>query len=100
MRSLLVRVQPSEPFRQRLSHVAGYEGTVEPSSGLGEFDCRHFEKPSRGADEPGGDVASAAGATHVVKGLPDGGHVEFLGGKEWCFHGLRGLSPVEMSSRC
>ena len=80
--------------------MAGCEGTVEPGSGLGEFDRRQREKVGRGADEPGGDVASAAGATHVVKGLPDGGHVEFLGGKEWCFHGLRGLSPVEMSSRC
>ena len=80
--------------------MAGYEGTVEPGGGLGELDWRQLEKAGRGADELGGDVTSAAGAAHVVEGLPDGGHVEFLGGKEWCFHGLRGLSPVEMSSRC
>ena len=77
-----------------LAHVAGREGTVEPGGGLGEFDGRHFEKPGRGADELGGDVASAAGAAHVVEGLFDGGHVEFLGGKEWCFHGLLGCGLV------
>ena len=74
--------------------MAGCEGTVEPGGGLGEFDRCQFEKPGRGADEFGGDVASAAGAAHVVEGLPDGGHVEFLGGKEWCFHGLLGCVLV------
>ncbi len=67
--------------------MAGCEGAVELGGGLGEFDWRQLEKASGGADELGGDVASAAGAAHVVEGLPDGGHVEFLGGKEWCFHG-------------
>ena len=79
--------------------MAGCEGTIEPGGGLGELDWRQFEKLGRGADEPGGDVASAAGATHVVKGLPDGGHAEFLGGKEWCFHGLLGRGLVERAGR-
>ena len=74
--------------------MAGYEGAVETGGGLGEFDWRQFEKAGGGADEPSGDVASAAGAAHVVKGLPDGGHVEFLGGKEGCFHGLLGCGLV------
>ena len=71
-----------------LSHVAGCEGAVEPGGGFGEFDWRQLEKVGCGADELGGDVASAAGAAHVVEGLLDGGHVEFLGGKGLCFHGL------------
>ena len=74
--------------------MAGCEGAVEASGGLGEFDWRQLEKPGGGTDELGGDVASAAGAAHVVEGLPDGGHVEFLGGKEWCFHGLLGCGLV------
>ena len=74
--------------------MAGCEGAVETGGGLGEFNWRHFEKPGCGADELGGDVASAAGAAHVVEGLPDGGHVEFLGGKELCFHGLLGCGLV------
>ena len=60
--------------------MAGHEGTVEPGGGFREFDGRHFEKPSGGADELGGDVASAAGAAHVIEGLFDGGTVDFLGG--------------------
>ena len=60
--------------------MAGHEGTVEPGGGFGEFNWRQLEKPGGGADEPGGDVASAAGAAHVVEGLFDGGHVDFLGG--------------------
>ena len=70
--------------------MAGYEGAVEAGGGLGEFDRRQLEKVGGGADELGGDVASAAGAAHVVEGLLDGGHVEFLGGKGLCFHGLLG----------
>ena len=62
--------------------MAGCEGAVETGGGFGEFDGRHFEKPSGGADELGGDVASAAGAAHVVEGLFDGDHVDLLGGKE------------------
>ena len=65
-----------------LAHVAGYEGAVEAGGGFGEFDWRQLEKPSGGADELGGDVASAAGAAHVVEGLFDGDHVDLLGGKE------------------
>ena len=78
--------------------MAGCEGAVETGGGFGEFDGRHFEKPSGGADELGGDVASAAGAAHVVEGLPDGGHVAFLGGKEGCFHGLLGCGLVRAGS--
>ena len=74
--------------------MACYEGAVETGGGFREFDGRHFEKPGCGADKLGGDVASAAGATHVVEGLPDGGHVAFLGGKEGCFHGLLGCGLV------
>ena len=74
--------------------MACCEGAVETGGGLGEFDWRHFEKPSGGADEPSGDVASAAGAAHVIEGLLDGGHVEFLGGKGLCFHGLLGCGLV------
>ena len=55
--------------------MAGYEGAVETGGGLGEFDWRQLEKASGGADELGGDVASAAGAAHVVEGLPDDGHI-------------------------
>ena len=61
-----------------LAHVAGCEGAVETGGGFGEFARRHFEKASGGTDELGGDVASAAGAAHVVEGLLDCGHVEFL----------------------
>ena len=68
--------------------MAGCEGAVEAGGGFGEFARRHFEKASGGTDELGGDVASTAGAAHVVEGLLDGGHVEFLGGKGLCFHGL------------
>ena len=74
--------------------MAGCEGAVEQGGGLGEFDWRQLEKPGRGADELGGDVASAAGAAHVVEGLLDGGHVDFLGGKELYFHGLLGCGLV------
>ncbi len=70
--------------------MACYEGAVETGGGFGEFNWRHFEKPGCGADELGGNIASATGAAHVVEGLPDGGHVVFLGGKELCFHGLLG----------
>ena len=55
--------------------MTGHEGAVKPGGGLGEFNWRHFEKPGCGADKLGGDVSSAAGAAHVVEGLPDGGHV-------------------------
>ena len=55
--------------------MAGCEGAVEAGGGFGEFDRRQLEKASGGSDEPGGDIASAAGAAHVVEGLPDGGHV-------------------------
>ena len=55
--------------------MAGCEGAVELGGGLGEFDGRQLEKVSGGADELGGDVASGAGAAHVIEGLPDGGHV-------------------------
>ena len=74
--------------------MAGYEGAVETGGGFGEFDWRQLEKASGGADELGGDVASAAGTAHVVEGLLDGGHVEFLGGKGLCFHGLLGCGLV------
>ena len=60
--------------------MAGCEGAVESGGGLGELGWCQFEKSGGGADEPGGDVASAAGAAHVVEGLFDGGHVDFLGG--------------------
>ena len=68
--------------------MAGCEGAVEAGGGFGEFDWRQLEKASGGADELGGDVASAAGAAHVVEGLLDSGHVEFLGGEKWYFHVL------------
>ena len=55
--------------------MASREGAVETGGGLGEFDWRQFEKSGGGADELGGDVASAAGAAHVVEGLPDDGHI-------------------------
>ena len=74
--------------------MAGCEGAVETGGGLGEFDWRQLEKSGGGADELGGDVASAAGAAHVIEGLLDGGHVAFLGGKEWCFHVLLGCGLV------
>ena len=74
--------------------MAGCEGAVETGGGFGEFDWRHFEKAGGGADKLGGDVASAAGAAHVVEGLLDCDHVEFLGGKEECFHGLLGCGLV------
>ena len=70
--------------------MTGHEGAVEPGGGFGEFDWRQLEKSGGGADELGGDVASAAGASHVIEGLLDGDHVEFLGGKGLCFHGLLG----------
>ena len=60
--------------------MVGHEGAVEHGGGFGEFDWRQLESPGRGADELGGDVASAAGAAHVVKGLFDSGHVDFLCG--------------------
>jgi hypothetical protein len=60
--------------------VAGCEGTVEQGGGFGEFGWRQFEKMGCGADKLGGDVASTAGAAHVVEGLRDGGYVKFLGG--------------------
>ena len=74
--------------------MAVCEGAVELGGSLGEFDGRQLEKVGSGVDELGGDVASAAGAAHVVEGLSDGGHVEFLGGKELCFHGLLGCGLV------
>ena len=74
--------------------MAGCEGAVETGGGLGEFDWRQLEKASGGADELRGDVASAAGAAHVVEGLPDGGYVDFLGGKELCFRGVLGSGLV------
>ena len=74
--------------------MAGCEGAVETGGGFGEFGWRQLEKVSGGTDELGGDVASAAGAAHVVEGLPDGGHVAFLGGKEGCFHCLLGCGLV------
>ena len=74
--------------------MAGCEGAVETGGGLSEFDRRQFEKSGGGADEPSGDVASAAGVAHVVEGLLDCDHVEFLGGKEECFHGLLGCGLV------
>ena len=52
--------------------MAGYEGAVETGGGLGEFNRRQLEKTGSGADEPGGNVASATGAAHVVDGLSDG----------------------------
>ena len=60
--------------------MAGREGAVEQGGSLGEFERRQLEKLGRGSDELGGDVASAAGATHVVEGLRDGGQVKGLGG--------------------
>ena len=74
--------------------MAGCEGAIETGGGFGEFDRRQLEKPSGGSDELGGDVASAAGVAHVVEGLHDGGYVDFLGGKEWCFHVLLGCDLV------
>ena len=74
--------------------MAGCEGAVETGGGFGEFDWFQLEKSGGGADEPGGDVASTAGAAHVVEGLFDGGHVDFLGGKELCFHGVLGSGLV------
>lgn len=47
---------------RRLSHVAGRKGAVETGGGFGEFGRRQFEAAGGGADELGGDVASAAGA--------------------------------------
>ncbi len=70
-----------------LSHAAGREGAVEQGGGLGELNGLQLEKVGCGPDELGGDVASAAGAAHVVEGLRDGGQVEFLGGKDLRFHG-------------
>ncbi len=58
--------------------MTGHEGAVESSGGFGEFDWFQLEKSGGGTDELGGDVASAAGAAHVVEGLFDGGHVDFL----------------------
>ena len=78
--------------------MAGCEGAVETGGGFGEFNWRHFEKPGCGADELGGNVASAAGAAHVVEGLLDSGHVEFLGGKGLCFHGLLEYGLVRAGS--
>ncbi len=52
--------------------MAGCEGAVELGGGFREFDRRQLEKVSGGTDEPGGNVASATGAAHVVDGLPDG----------------------------
>ena len=60
--------------------MAGCEGAVEPGGGFGELSWCQFEKSGGGADEFGGDVASAAGAAHVVECLFDGGHVDFLCG--------------------
>ncbi len=74
--------------------MAGCEGTVELGGGFGEFGWRQLEKMGCGADKLGGDVASATGAAHVVEGLPDGGYVDFLGGKELCFHGVLGSGLV------
>ena len=62
--------------------MAGCEGAVEPGGSFGELGRRQFEKSGGGAEELGGDVASAAGAAHVVEGLFDGDHVDLLGGKE------------------
>ena len=42
--------------------MTGHEGAVKPGDSFGEFDWRQLEKPGGGADEPGGDVSSAAGA--------------------------------------
>ena len=47
--------------------MAGCEGAVETGGGFGEFDWRQLEKTGGGADELGGDVASAAGTAHVVE---------------------------------
>ena len=60
--------------------MVGCEGAVETGGGFGELGWCQLEKPGGGADEPGGNIASAAGAAHVVEGLFDGGHVDFLGG--------------------
>ena len=49
--------------------MAGREGAIEQGGSLGEFVRRQLEKLGRGSDELGGDVASAAGAAHVVEGL-------------------------------
>ena len=49
--------------------MAGCEGAVEPGGGFGELSWCQFEKSGGGADEFGGDVASAAGAAHVVECL-------------------------------
>ena len=77
-----------------LSHMARSEGAVETRGGFGELGWRQSEAVGGGADELGGNVASAAGAAHVVECLGDGGHVELLDGEECCFHGLSGFCWV------
>ena len=74
--------------------MAGCEGAVETRGGFGELGGRQLEIAGGGADKLGGNVASAAGAAHVVECLGDGGHVEFLDGEECCFHGLYGCCLV------
>ena len=55
-----------------LPHVVGDEGAVETGGRLGELGGRQLEKTGGGLDEPGRNVAAAAGAAHVVEGLGDG----------------------------
>ena len=78
--------------------MAGCEGAVETGGGFGELGWCQLEKSGRGADELGGDVASAAGTAHIVEGLPDGGHVVILDGEEWCFHGALRCGLVRAGS--
>ena len=47
--------------RGGLPHVAGCEGVVETRGGFGELGRRQPEAAGGGADELGGNVASAAG---------------------------------------
>ena len=59
-----------------LPHVVGDEGAVETGGRLGELGGRQLEKTGGGLDEPGRNVAAAAGAAHVVEGLADCVHVK------------------------
>ena len=62
--------------------MARREGAVEQGGSLGEFERRQLEKLGRGSDELGGNIASAAGAAHVVESLRAGCQVKCLGGME------------------
>ena len=62
--------------RLKSSDVVVRERTVEASGRFGEFVDRQFERTSGGRDHLRRDVATAAGAAHVVEGLADCVHVK------------------------